>query len=67
MFEPSDEARLPAPELPSPKAQPRLSMSIELWFAEHFHGHAAMRDTETFNHVRRAVDVLKQRLEQESA
>lgn len=41
---------------------PETSETIERWFAAHFHGQPAMRDTETFNHVRRAVDDLKQRL-----
>ena len=39
---------------------PETSETIEKWFAAHFHGQPAMRDTETFNHVRRAVDDLKQ-------
>ena len=59
MAEADDEAPLTAP------APTRLSILIDSWFAEHFHGHPAMRDTENFNHVRRSVDVLKQRLEQE--
>jgi hypothetical protein len=37
--------------------------TLEEWFAAHFHGHPAMRDTEAYNHVRRAVDDLKSRLE----
>lgn len=61
MTDASDEPRSAASE-PS-----RLSTLIEIWFAANFCGHPAMRDTETFNHVRRAVDQLKQRLEQESA
>lgn len=40
---------------------------IDAWFAEHFHGHPAMRDTDAFNHVRSAVDDLKRRLEPISA
>ena len=40
-----------------------VSEQLEAWFAEHFHGHPAMRDTEAYNHVRRAVDDLKSRLE----
>ena len=40
----------------------RLDARIERWFAEHFHGSPHMRDTETFNHVRRAVDDLKRQL-----
>lgn len=39
--------------------------TIEAWFAEHFHGSPHMRDTEAFNHVRRAVDDLKRRLAEE--
>ena len=57
MIDLSDEARPAAPD------SARLSTRIDAWFAEHFHGHHAMRDTETFNHVRRAVDELKQRLD----
>jgi hypothetical protein len=43
-------------------APTHLSSLIDAWFAEHFHGHPSLRDTETFNHIRRAVDDLKQRL-----
>ena len=40
---------------------------IDKWFVDWFHGASAMRDTEAFNHVRHAVDDLKQRLTEEKA
>ncbi len=40
--------------------------TIERWFAAAFHGAPAMRDSDAFNHVRRAVDDLKRRLAQEN-
>lgn len=60
MADAENEAPAPVPATPSP-----LAVRLEIWFADHFHGHPAMRDTEAFNHVRHAVDDLKQRLEQE--
>ncbi len=35
---------------------------VERWFAAHFYGSPHMRDTETYNHVRAAVDALKAEL-----
>lgn len=35
---------------------------VEAWFATHFHNSIISRDTETFNHVRAAIDDLKLRL-----
>jgi hypothetical protein len=49
-----------APAEPSPRND-----LIERWFVEHFHGAPAMRDTEAYNHARRAVDDLKRRLAEE--
>jgi hypothetical protein len=40
--------------------------AIERWFAAAFHGSPHMRDTETFNHVRRKVDELKRLLAEEN-
>ncbi len=35
---------------------------IETWFQRHFHNSVISRDTQTFNHVRGAVDDLKSSL-----
>ena len=42
-----------------------LDAAIERWFADHFHGSPHLRDTDAFNHLRRAVDDLKLRLAEE--
>lgn len=36
----------------------KLAALIERWFADNFHGSPVARDTQVFNHVRRAVDKL---------
>jgi len=54
----------PAPAKPAvPAAAPKVSAAdIERWFVESFHGSVVAQNTQTFNHVRRAVDELKRRL-----
>lgn len=39
-----------------------INAEIDAWFATHFHNSVVSRDTETYNHVRAAVDDLKVRL-----
>lgn len=59
MAEVSEDAPIEA-AAPAPSAAAR----IEAWFVDWFHGAPAMRDTEAYNHVRRAVDDLKRREEE---
>ncbi|WP_155633920.1 hypothetical protein [Burkholderia cepacia] len=40
----------------------RTDALIESWFRANFHDSIVSRDTETFNHVRAAVDALKKEL-----
>jgi hypothetical protein len=57
----SDDAA-PAASASDESAPHPLHAEIEAWFASHFHNSIVARDTETFNHVRAAVDDLKVRL-----
>lgn len=50
----------PPEENPSPSR--KVEAEIEAWFVETMHHSPVSRVTETFNHVRNAVDALKQRL-----
>ena len=64
MDTPDHSARdTPAADAATPR---RHDAMIERWFAAHFHGAPQMRDTDAFNHVRRAVDDLKRRLAEEN-
>lgn len=55
------------PEAPRAQIAPtKRDVLVERWFAKSFHGSPHMRDTDTFNHVRRAVDELKTLLAQEA-
>lgn len=47
-------------ENPSPPR--KVELEIEAWFVETMHHSPVSRATEIFNHVRNAVDALKQRL-----
>lgn len=44
---------------------PDTSARIDAWFVDLIHNSPVSRDTEVFNHVRRAVDELKRRLTEE--
>lgn len=39
--------------------------AIEAWFVEFIHNSPISRDSEAFNHARKAVNVLKERAKQE--
>jgi hypothetical protein len=43
-------------------APSRVEAEIEAWFVEHIMNSTVSRATEIYNHVRAAVDALKQRL-----
>lgn len=58
-----NETRAAAPEpTDAPVAPSPAAVAVESWFVEYIHNSPASRDTAIFNHVRQAVDVLKQRL-----
>ena len=62
---PAEAKPAPAAQKPAPAATPAAKVSaadIERWFVESFHGSVVAQNTQTFNHVRRAVDELKRRL-----